>query len=145
MELELLFKLNLQSIHRRWNLLYISGIKLRSPYSLTILIKEIMLFRKKSQLFYKNIIFHTLETLHDMQYFNEHNFITEIELHFQVMLLRICSQYGTNLNCRWNFIGPEGHFLKFNFVTINLPPAMNCSATDNIQIQEANATGKFEL
>jgi hypothetical protein len=53
-------------------------------------------------------------------------------------------KYGANLECRWNVIGPDGHYLIFNFVTMNLPLAINCSTTDNVQIQEANATGDHE-
>ena len=41
--------------------------------------------------------------------------------------------YPVNAECLWNFIGPEGHYLKFNFDTFNLElpgSANNPNCTD---------------
>ncbi len=50
--------------------------------------------------------------------------------------------YDTDLSCRWRIVGPTGHYLTFQFREMNLPRAINCSLTDYVQIEEANATSE---
>ncbi len=35
-------------------------------------------------------------------------------------------------------VGPSGHYLRFEFVEIDLPYSYNCSTTDHVYVQEAN-------
>ena len=57
------------------------------------------------------------------------------------------SPYGSDaFDCEWNVIGPVGHFLSFSFPEIRLPPTMNCSQTDFVQIKDSPDLGisKFQ-
>jgi cubilin len=50
------------------------------------------------------------------------------------------AHYGTNLDCEYNIVGPQGHYLIFSFEALDLPRAYNCSTSDYVQLFEANAT-----
>ncbi len=52
--------------------------------------------------------------------------------------------YGRNLDCEFDVIGPQGHYLIFEFDSLDLPRAYNCSTADYIQFVEQNATGIFK-
>ena len=56
------------------------------------------------------------------------------------------SPYGSDaFDCEWNVIGPVGHFLTFSFPEIRLPPTMNCSQTDFVQIKDSPDLGISKL
>eukprot|EP00094_Tigriopus_californicus_P007480 TCALIF_07202-PA protein Name:"Similar to CUBN Cubilin (Canis familiaris)" AED:0.20 eAED:0.21 QI:0/0.76/0.57/0.97/0.85/0.88/35/0/3998 len=46
--------------------------------------------------------------------------------------------YAPNLDCEWKVVGPEGHYLIFSFVTLDLPVASNCSNFDYVRVHEEN-------
>ena len=51
------------------------------------------------------------------------------------------SAYPGNAVCEWRIIAATGHYLSFNFVTLDIPSTDNCTSGDYVRINDYNSTG----